>query len=102
MFSLLHSNRHNLRLLVFSGLGTGTNGAYIERVDRIAKWKGPLLNKESEMVINMEFGAFDSELLVLPVTMYDHKVDQKSPVGQRPISWCRVPFMPFYSLKNAL
>ncbi|KAG0248899.1 hexokinase A [Mortierella polycephala] len=75
---LAHAYRHP-RTVIGLGLGTGTNGAYIERVDRIPKWKGPLSNKETEMVINMEFGAFDSELLVLPVTMYDHKVDQKSP-----------------------
>ncbi|KAI8606159.1 hexokinase [Dissophora ornata] len=31
-----------------------------------------------EMVINMEFGAFDSERRVLPVTMFDNKLDRKS------------------------
>ncbi|KAG0243369.1 glucokinase [Actinomortierella wolfii] len=56
--------------------GTGTNGAYIEQVDRIPKWHGP--PNEKEMVINMEFGAFDKERAVLPLTMFDNKLDRKS------------------------
>ncbi|KAF9189318.1 glucokinase [Haplosporangium sp. Z 11] len=81
---LAHAYRHP-RTVIGLGLGTGTNGAYIERMDRIPKWKGSVTSKETEMVINMEFGAFDSELLVLPVTMYDHQVDQKSPNKGRQI-----------------
>ncbi|KAF9164635.1 glucokinase [Actinomortierella ambigua] len=56
--------------------GTGTNGAYIEQVDRIPKWRGP--SQEREMIINMEFGAFDKERAVLPLTMFDNKLDRKS------------------------
>ncbi|CAO3585993.1 unnamed protein product [Absidia cylindrospora] len=58
-------------------LGTGSNGAYIEQMAKIGKWKeGP--TTASEMVINMEFGAFDNERVILPVTRFDNKLDRKS------------------------
>ncbi|KAG0005879.1 glucokinase [Modicella reniformis] len=62
------------------GLGTGSNAAYIETVDRITKRKGSMefATGIKEMVINMEFGAFDKEKIILPLTMFDNKVDRKS------------------------
>ncbi|KAG9323435.1 hypothetical protein KVV02_008835 [Mortierella alpina] len=57
-------------------LGTGCNGAYIEQISNIEKWKGDAAAKE--MVINMEFGAFDKERAILPLTMFDNKMDRKS------------------------
>ncbi|KAG0352010.1 glucokinase [Podila minutissima] len=61
----------------FSGLGTGSNGAYLEQIDRIAKWRGDRQGR-TEMVINMEFGAFDNERTILPFTKYDKILDQAS------------------------
>jgi hexokinase len=58
-------------------LGTGSNGAYIERVDNIGKWNGGPTT-HPEMIINMEFGAFDCERVILPVTRFDRKVDRES------------------------
>ncbi|KAI8340093.1 hexokinase-domain-containing protein [Chlamydoabsidia padenii] len=58
-------------------LGTGANGAYIEQMSNIGKWKGGATTSE-EMVINMEFGAFDNERVKLPVTRFDNKLDRKS------------------------
>ncbi|KAI9272962.1 hexokinase-domain-containing protein [Phascolomyces articulosus] len=58
-------------------LGTGSNGGYIEKMERIGKWKGGETTSD-EMIINMEFGAFDNERVVLPVTQYDNKVDRLS------------------------
>lgn len=60
-------------------MGTGCNGAYIERIDNIEKWKGDASAKE--MIINMEFGAFDKEREILPLTMFDNKMDRKSVVS---------------------
>ncbi|KAF9930340.1 glucokinase [Linnemannia zychae] len=57
-------------------LGTGCNGAYIEKMDKITKWKGN--ENAKEMIINMEFGAFDKERVILPLTMFDNKMDRKS------------------------
>lgn len=58
-------------------LGTGTNGAYIEHIDNIKKWEGGQTSSH-EMIINMEFGAFDNERRVLPLTMFDNKLDRES------------------------
>ncbi|KAF9429512.1 glucokinase [Podila epigama] len=57
-------------------LGTGCNGAYIEKIENIEKWKGD--SEAKEMIINMEFGAFDKERDILPLTMFDNKLDRKS------------------------
>ncbi|WVZ24456.1 hypothetical protein V8G54_003000 [Vigna mungo] len=56
-------------------LGTGTNAAYVERVQAIPKWHGPLPDS-GEMVINMEWGNFRSSYL--PLTEYDHALDAES------------------------
>jgi hexokinase len=57
--------------------GTGSNGAYIEKMSSIKKWKGGPTSSD-EMIINMEFGAFDNERVVLPVTPWDNKLDRES------------------------
>ncbi|KAF9379267.1 glucokinase [Podila verticillata] len=59
------------------GFGTGTNGAYLEQIDRITKWDGDRQGRR-EMVINMEFGAFDNERTILPFTKYDTILDNMS------------------------
>ncbi|KAI8320238.1 hypothetical protein GQ54DRAFT_224005 [Martensiomyces pterosporus] len=58
--------------------GTGTNAAYYEDIVNVSKWKGanPASN---EMVLNMEWGAFDSDdFAFLPFTPHDIKLDRKS------------------------
>ncbi|KAJ2352890.1 hypothetical protein IWW50_004243, partial [Coemansia erecta] len=55
--------------------GTGTNAAYWERLDNVPKWDG---DKGGEMVINLEWGAFDNATRVLPYTMHDNKLNRKS------------------------
>ncbi|CAO3691932.1 unnamed protein product [Rhizopus stolonifer] len=58
-------------------LGTGANGAYIEKMENIKKWKGGKTTAD-EMIINMELGAFDNERTILPLTRYDNKLDRQS------------------------
>lgn len=58
-------------------LGTGSNGAYIEKMSNIRKWNGGPTSSD-EMIINMEFGAFDNERVILPVTPWDNKLDRES------------------------
>jgi hexokinase len=58
-------------------LGTGANGAYIEKFDKITKWKDHRATAD-EMIINMEFGAFDNERKILPLTRFDNKLDRES------------------------
>ncbi|KAJ8644891.1 hypothetical protein MRB53_006639 [Persea americana] len=56
-------------------LGTGTNAAYVESAHAIPKLHG-LIPKSEEMVINMEWGNFQSSHL--PLTVYDHLLDIES------------------------
>ncbi|KAI8624879.1 glucokinase [Xylariaceae sp. FL1651] len=59
--------------------GTGTNGAYVEKVINIQKpVEGDYDKSTGEMVINTEWGSFDNQLNVLPNTTYDIELDQKS------------------------
>ncbi|KAJ2145439.1 hypothetical protein IW136_000982 [Coemansia sp. RSA 678] len=55
--------------------GTGTNAAYWEDLKNVGKWEG---DKGGEMVINLEWGAFDNATTVLPFTMHDNKLNRKS------------------------
>lgn len=59
--------------------GTGTNGAYFERISNIPKLAGANLPKNIEgMVINTEWGSFDNSLEVLPRTKFDDIVDKET------------------------
>ncbi|CAG8603067.1 22136_t:CDS:2 [Dentiscutata erythropus] len=57
--------------------GTGTNGAYFEDIPKIKKLN-KYSNDSEKMIINIEWGAFDSEKKVLPLTMFDNKLDRES------------------------
>ncbi|CAK7217360.1 glucokinase [Sporothrix bragantina] len=59
--------------------GTGTNGAYIEKLSSIKKeLEGVYDDSTGEMVINTEWGSFDNQLNVLPTTTFDVKLDLES------------------------
>jgi hexokinase len=59
--------------------GTGTNGAYVEKLSKITKpLEGDYDKSTGEMVINTEWGSFDNELSCLPTTPYDKKLDEDS------------------------
>jgi hexokinase len=56
-------------------LGTGTNAAYVEHTSAIPKWRGP--DATGDMIINMEWGGFDSlQRKTLPLTPYDRQLDR--------------------------
>ncbi|PHH50610.1 Glucokinase [Ceratocystis fimbriata CBS 114723] len=59
--------------------GTGTNGAYLEKLSNIKK---PIVGEYSkstgEMVVNTEWGSFDNQLNVLPQTPWDETLDKMS------------------------
>lgn len=59
--------------------GTGCNGAYIERSPAIHKLASENLPSDSLMAINCEWGAFDNEHAVLPLTSFDIAIDEASP-----------------------
>lgn len=58
---------------------TGCNGAYMEDLASISKLADKGLPKDTDMIINCEWGAFDNEHAVLPRTSYDEVVDEESP-----------------------
>lgn len=61
--------------------GTGTNGAYVERLDRIPKLaadRNIQIKSNGKMIINTEWGSFDNDLKVLPRTSYDDALDHES------------------------
>lgn len=64
--------------------GTGTNGAYVEKLARIAKVTRPGAGagaydaSTGEMVVNTEWGSFDNALRVLPNSVYDRQLDLNS------------------------
>ncbi|KAF1940641.1 glucokinase GLK1 [Clathrospora elynae] len=63
--------------------GTGTNGAYVERLDKVTKLTkdknaGEYDSSTGEMIVNTEWGSFDNSLRTLPNTPYDIELDEKS------------------------
>ena len=64
--------------------GTGTNGAYVEKLDKVTKLTKQANNaaydaSTGEMIVNTEWGSFDNDMKVLPNTAYDEKVDKGTP-----------------------
>ncbi|KAL8723595.1 MAG: hypothetical protein Q9225_000137 [Loekoesia sp. 1 TL-2023] len=63
--------------------GTGTNGAYVEKLDKVTKLKkmeegGDYDNSTGNMIVNTEWGSFDNPMNVLPNTPYDEALDKES------------------------
>lgn len=59
--------------------GTGCNAAYMENCGSIPKLEHLNLPPKTPMVINCEYGAFDSEHKILPRNDYDIAIDRDSP-----------------------
>lgn len=59
--------------------GTGCNAAYMENAGSINKLSHLNLPPDMPMAINCEYGAFDNDHVVLPLTKYDHIIDETSP-----------------------
>jgi hexokinase len=65
--------------------GTGTNGAYVEKLDKITKMTEKKENAGSydtstgEMIVNTEWGSFDNALKTLPTSAYDIALDKTTP-----------------------
>ncbi|ORY86936.1 glucokinase, partial [Protomyces lactucae-debilis] len=60
--------------------GTGTNGAYLEDIKKIKKLDASTIpGNPTQMVVNTEWGSFDNDLNVLPVSPYDTALDKITP-----------------------
>ncbi|KAA1466029.1 hexokinase [Dentipellis sp. KUC8613] len=59
--------------------GTGTNGAYVEKVQNIPKLKNSTtVLRGDDMIVNTEWGGFNNSRTVLPTTPFDNKLDRES------------------------
>ncbi|KAL8999582.1 MAG: hypothetical protein Q9188_005849 [Gyalolechia gomerana] len=63
--------------------GTGTNGAYVEKLEKVTKLKkmeqsGDFDGSTGNMIVNTEWGSFDNQMTVLPNTPYDKALDKES------------------------
>lgn len=62
--------------------GTGTNGAYVEKLDKVKKLQtedaGDFDKSTGDMIVNTEWGSFDNDLKTLPNTPYDASLDAES------------------------
>ncbi|ANB12123.1 glucokinase [Sugiyamaella lignohabitans] len=69
------------RTLIGCIFGTGTNGAYSERIKKIPKFDAQAHPEVTEkiMVINTEWGSFDNDLKVIPNTRFDKQVNENTP-----------------------
>jgi hexokinase len=75
---LAHGYQSKGPALLGAIFGTGTNGAYVEERSKITKLEveDPLNPRPDFMIINAEWGGFDDERNILPVTPFDNVVDR--------------------------
>ena len=68
--------------LIGAIFGTGTNGAYVEKLAKITKLshiEGSEYDRSTgEMIVNTEWGSFDNHMSVLPDTPFDSDLDKES------------------------
>ena len=74
------------KTLIGAIFGTGTNGAYVEKLNKVKKMKeidaaegGASYDKSTGlMIVNTEWGSFDNNMKILPNTPYDVDLDKES------------------------
>lgn len=72
----------NSTTLIGCIFGTGTNGAYSEKIKTIPKFdltQNPEMINEKLMVINTEWGSFDNRLKVIPNNRFDDQLNKLTP-----------------------
>jgi len=75
---LAHGYQSKGPALLGAIFGTGTNGAYVEERQKITKLEveDPMNPRPDYMIINAEWGGFDDERNILPITPFDNVVDR--------------------------
>lgn len=76
--TLLASRYRDPHIQVGSIFSTGCNAAYMETCQNIPKLGEGGLAEGATVVINTEYGAFDNDRQVLPLTPYDLQIDRES------------------------
>ena len=77
--TLIASNYTDESTRIGAIFGTGCNAAYMENCGSVPKIAHMNLPPETPIAINCEYGAFDNEHVVLPLTKYDKIIDRDSP-----------------------
>ncbi|KAJ5256693.1 Hexokinase [Penicillium angulare] len=76
--TLIASHYRDPQVKIGSIFSTGCNAAYMEEIKLIPKLKDAGLPENTKVVINTEYGAFDNDRKVLPLTPFDRKIDSQS------------------------
>ncbi|KAL4785802.1 hexokinase-domain-containing protein [Aspergillus varians] len=77
--TLIASSYTDTKMKIGCIFGTGVNAAYMEDAGSVPKLAHMNLPADMPIAINCEYGAFDNEHVVLPLTKYDHIIDRDSP-----------------------
>lgn len=77
--TLVQGGTLNSKVKIGVILGTGSNGAYMEKVDLVKHWEEKPLDGEKQVLIDIEWGAFgDNGVLDFIKTDFDRLVDGNS------------------------
>jgi hexokinase len=76
--TLLASHYRDPHIKVGSIFSTGCNAAYMEECRNIPKLEDSGLAEDANMIINTEYGAFDNDRKILPLTPFDRHIDETS------------------------
>ncbi|KAJ6134111.1 hypothetical protein N7523_000433 [Penicillium sp. IBT 18751x] len=76
--TLIASHYGDPQVKVGCVFSTGCNAAYMEECRLIPKLKHLNLPEDAQVIINTEYGAFDNDSVVLPLTPWDHQLDRES------------------------
>ncbi|KAJ5757364.1 uncharacterized protein N7511_006058 [Penicillium nucicola] len=76
--TLVASHYRDPQIKIGSIFSTGCNAAYMEDCRSIPKLRDSGLPEDGTVIINTEYGAFDNERKVLPLTPFDHQIDKQS------------------------
>lgn len=86
--AMIASAYNDPETIIGSIFGTGCNAAYMQCLRRdpptipkleLTEKQWSIIDEATKMAINCEYGAFDNNHRVLPLTKYDEEVDRESP-----------------------
>ncbi|CDM37399.1 Hexokinase [Penicillium roqueforti FM164] len=76
--TLIASSYRDPQIKMGSTFSTGCNAAYMEECRLIPKLHDSGLPEDATVIINTEYGSFDNERKVLPLTPFDRQIDDES------------------------
>ncbi|KAJ6109063.1 Hexokinase [Penicillium sp. IBT 16267x] len=76
--TLIASHYRDPEVKIGSIISTGCNAAYMEECKLIPKLEDAALPDNTNVIINTEYGAFDNDRKILPLTPFDQQIDRES------------------------